>query len=71
LDINFKEDASRKRKGNSARNFSIMTKIALMLIEKMKTKYRAIKKYNGLHLMPILEKNYSEFKCDCPGVRIG
>ncbi|MCP4492414.1 MAG: ISAs1 family transposase, partial [Gammaproteobacteria bacterium] len=38
LDVNFKEDASRKRKGNSASNFSIMTKIALMLIEKNKDK---------------------------------
>ena len=34
LDVTFKEDASRKRKGNSAANFSLFSKIALALIEK-------------------------------------
>jgi len=33
LDVNFKEDSSRKRKGNSAQNFGIISKIALTLID--------------------------------------
>lgn len=34
LDVNFKEDASRKRKGDSAQNFGLISKIALTLIER-------------------------------------
>jgi len=34
LDVLFKEDASLKKKGNSARNFNMITKIALLMIEK-------------------------------------
>jgi len=34
LDMTFHEDASRKRKGNSAANFGLFSKIALALIEK-------------------------------------
>lgn len=34
LDVNFKEDHSRKRKGNSAANFGIISKVALTLIER-------------------------------------
>ena len=34
LDVAFNEDASRKRAGNSAQNFSIINKIALMMIKK-------------------------------------
>lgn len=34
LDVAFSEDASRKRKGNSAQNFSILKKIALNLLKK-------------------------------------
>jgi predicted transposase YbfD/YdcC len=34
LDVTFGEDASRKRKGNSAKNFSLFTKMAMALIEK-------------------------------------
>jgi predicted transposase YbfD/YdcC len=33
LDVTFDEDASRRRKGNSASNYNIITKIALSLIE--------------------------------------
>jgi predicted transposase YbfD/YdcC len=34
LDVTFGEDASRKRKGNSAENFALVTKIALTLLQK-------------------------------------
>lgn len=34
LDVNFKEDNSRKRKGHSAANFSLFSKIALNIINK-------------------------------------
>ena len=34
LDVAFSEDASRKRAGNAAQNFSILTKIALNLLKK-------------------------------------
>ena len=38
LDVNFNEDKSRKRKGNSAYNFNLISKIALGLIEKCDVK---------------------------------
>jgi predicted transposase YbfD/YdcC len=38
LDVVFGEDASRKRKGNSAKNFNLISKIALSLISKESTK---------------------------------
>ncbi len=38
LDVVFGEDASRKRKGNSAKNFNLISKIALSLITQEKTK---------------------------------
>ena len=38
LDVTFKEDASRRRKGNSAYNFNIIAKIALKLIDQHKEK---------------------------------
>ena len=38
LDVTFKEDASRRRKGNSAYNFNIICKIAIKLLEKAKGK---------------------------------
>lgn len=41
LDVEFKEDASRKRMGNSASNFNIISKIALGLIEKVETKRKS------------------------------
>lgn len=37
LDVLFKEDLSFKKRGNSAKNFNILTKIALCLIEKEPT----------------------------------
>lgn len=36
MDVTFKEDSSRKRKGNSALNFNIITKIALKILDKNK-----------------------------------
>ncbi len=38
LDVNFSEDASRKRMGYSASNYNIITKVALSLITKIETK---------------------------------
>lgn len=38
LDVTFKEDASRRRKGNSAYNFNIINKIAIKLLDKCKGK---------------------------------
>jgi len=38
LDVNFNEDKSRKRKGNSAYNFNMVSKIVLGLLEKNKSK---------------------------------
>ena len=38
LDVQFQEDSSRKRTGNSASNFNIISKVALGLIEKVETK---------------------------------
>lgn len=37
LDVSFSEDASRKRKGNAAQNFSTLNKIALNLLKNEKT----------------------------------
>lgn len=37
LDVAFGEDASRKRKGNAAQNYSVLLKIALNLIKNEKT----------------------------------
>ena len=36
LDVTFKEDRSRRRKGNSAFNFNVMAKVAIRLLEKNK-----------------------------------
>ncbi len=44
LDVTFSEDASRKRKGNSAKNFSLFTKMAMALIEKCEDKTSRPKK---------------------------
>lgn len=43
LDVNFNEDASRKRAGNAAQNFSIISKIALNLLQNEKTKKLSVK----------------------------
>ena len=42
LDVTFSEDESRKRKGNSAENFSLITKTALNIIKKNTTDKRSI-----------------------------
>ncbi len=44
LDVNFHEDASRKRAGNAAQNFSIISRIALNLLQNEKSKKLSIKK---------------------------
>jgi predicted transposase YbfD/YdcC len=46
LDVVFKEDSSRRRKGNSAINFNIIAKIALSLIEKTEIKLPRTQKRN-------------------------
>jgi len=43
LDVAFSEDASRKRIGNAAQNFSVLMKIALNLLKNEKTKKQGIK----------------------------
>jgi predicted transposase YbfD/YdcC len=43
LDVAFGEDASRKRKGNAAQNYSILLKIALNLLKNEKTKKLSVK----------------------------
>lgn len=43
LDLAFGEDASRKRKGNSTQNFSILNKIALNLLKNEKTSKIGVK----------------------------
>jgi len=41
--VAFGEDASRKRTGNSAQNFSILNKIALNLLKNEKTEKQGVK----------------------------
>lgn len=43
LDVGFREDASRKRRGNSAQNYSILLKIALNLLKNEKSEKQGIK----------------------------
>lgn len=43
LDVAFSEDASRKRIGNSAQNFSLLNKIALNLLKNEKTAKQGVK----------------------------
>lgn len=44
LDVNFHEDASQKRAGNAAQNFSVISRIALNLLQNEKSKKLSIKK---------------------------
>ena len=43
LDVAFGEDASRKRQGNAARNYSVLLKIALNLLKNEKTEKQGVK----------------------------
>ena len=43
LDVSFGEDASRKRKGNAAQNYSVLLKIALNLLKNEKTEKQGVK----------------------------
>jgi len=43
LDVAFSEDASRKRKGNAAQNYSVLLKIALNLVKNEKSKKLSVK----------------------------
>jgi hypothetical protein len=43
LDVNFREDASRKRAGNAAQNYSVLLKIALNLLKNEKSEKQRIK----------------------------
>ncbi|HTW80786.1 MAG TPA: ISAs1 family transposase, partial [Terracidiphilus sp.] len=43
LDVSFGEDQSRKRAGNSARNFSLLNRIALNILRQETTSKRGIK----------------------------
>lgn len=57
LDVTFKEDASKKRMGNSAENFNIIFKSALTLLKKEKSLNKSIpqRKFEAL-----INKNYRE-----------
>jgi hypothetical protein len=44
LDVNFGEDANQKRAGNAAQNFSVISRIALNLLQNEKSKKLSIKK---------------------------
>jgi len=55
LDVAFSEDASRKRIGNSAQNFSILLKIALNLLKNEKTAKQGIK---GKRFKAALDNQY-------------
>ncbi len=56
LDVVFKEDASRKRKGNSPANSNIISKIALSLLEQNNRKSSRTQKRKKLVTIPISEK---------------
>jgi hypothetical protein len=43
LDVNFCEDASRKRAGNAAQNYTVLLKIALNLLKNEKLEKQCIK----------------------------
>lgn len=55
LDVAFSEDASRKRKGNAAQNFSLLSKIALNLLRKDKQTRQGLK---GKRLKAAYDNNY-------------
>ena len=55
LDVAFNEDASRKREGNSAENYSIILRVALNLIKSEKSRKRSIK---GKRLDAAWDKDY-------------
>lgn len=44
LDVNFGEDASQKKAGNAAQNFSVISRIALNLLQNEKSKKLSLKK---------------------------
>ncbi|CAD5255432.1 transposase (fragment) [Imperialibacter sp. 89] len=52
LDVVFNEDASRKRKGNSAANFNVITKVALSLLEDCQIKLPRTQKRNRAAFNP-------------------
>ena len=55
MDVAFSEDASRKRIGNSAQNFSMINKIALNLIKNEKTAEQGVK---GKRFKAALDNQY-------------
>ncbi len=72
LDVNFGEDASPKRAGNTAQNFSVTNRIALNLLQNKKTKKLSIKRSGSPQdgNMTIWKKYYlDKFRCVCPGQR--
>lgn len=62
LDVAFSEDASRKRAGNAAQNFSILSKIALNLLKNETSAKNGIKgkrlkaAYDNDYLLKVIEK---------------
>jgi predicted transposase YbfD/YdcC len=56
LDVSFKEDNSRKRKGHSAANFALFSKITLNLLNNCPTKMSK----NSKRLKALLDDNFRE-----------
>ncbi|MCP4176132.1 MAG: hypothetical protein GY756_00010 [bacterium] len=57
LDVTFNEDKLSKRKDNSAPNFNIISKIAMTLIDREKSKNASLKKKR---LIAAWDDNYRE-----------
>ncbi|WP_185956464.1 ISAs1 family transposase [Changchengzhania lutea] len=57
LDVVFEEDYARKRTGNSAENFNLILKMALLLVNKEKT---FKKSKNNKRLKALLDREYRE-----------
>ena len=65
LDVAFSEDASRKRAGNSAQNYSVLLKITLNLLKNEKTEKQGIKgkrlkaAWNQKYLLKVLKYEFA------------
>ena len=50
LDVNFDEDESRKKAGNAAQDFSVISRIALNLLQNENSKKLSIKEAAGCRM---------------------
>ena len=68
LDMGFREDESRARKGNSAENLSILRRMAMNLLrvgQKREGRHRSQAQESGLGRKVSAENPHS-IRCDCP-----